>query len=122
MRDIWYNNLNKSPLTPPSYVFGIVWPILYLMIGLSFYTNKKFCINCEETALFGAQLFFNLIWTTIFFRLKMLKTAIGVLFLIIYFTMKYMSLSNSTSRLLLTPYLLWLFFALYLNLYIVTNN
>ena len=41
----WYTSLKKSPLTPPDYVFGIVWPILYLTMGISFLlvaSHKKF--------------------------------------------------------------------------------
>ena len=49
----WYDSLKKSSLTPPDYVFGIVWPILYLMIfgsiGLTLYNDLNFCLDCPFT-------------------------------------------------------------------------
>jgi len=41
----WYNNINKSPLTPPNWVFGTVWPILYVLLGISFLkiSNNENC-------------------------------------------------------------------------------
>jgi tryptophan-rich sensory protein len=118
----WYNDLKKSSLTPPGYVFGIAWSILYLFIAISFLFNKIYCFNCEENIFFMIQLFLNLIWTPVFFKFKMIKLSLFIILFIIYFTIRYINISKSISKILLIPYLLWLFIALYFNLYIVINN
>jgi translocator protein len=124
----WYLSLNKSKLTPPGYVFGIVWPILYLLLGISFLLTIKSpkCIGfCSPLVFFTIQMILNLIWTTVFFRVKMMKTALILIYSIIALTIvafTRMLPVNSTAALLLIPYLLWLCFASYLNLYIVVNN
>ena len=124
----WYLSLNKSKLTPPGYVFGIVWPILYLLLGISFLLTIKSpkCIGfCSPLVFFTIQMILNLIWTTVFFRMKMMKTALILIYSIIALTIvafTRMLPVNSTAALLLIPYLLWLCFASYLNLYIVVNN
>ena len=124
----WYLSLNKSKLTPPGYVFGIVWPILYLLLGISFLLTIKSpkCIGfCSPLVFFTAQMILNLMWTTVFFRMKMMKTALLLIYAIIALTiiafMKMLAV-NRNSAILLIPYLLWLCFASYLNLYIVVNN
>ena len=121
----WYKTLKKSPLTPPDYVFGIVWPILYLMIfasfGINMYNNKDVCLNCPIT-FFILQLVFNLIWTTIFFRYKKVLLGLFDLMLVIVFTIIYMTKVNGISLYLMIPYMCWLCFAFYLNLYIYHFN
>ena len=69
----WYSTLKKAPWTPPNYVFGIIWPILYLLMGISFLIvilDKKCYPYCAPITYFLVQLVLNLSWTTIFFRLK----------------------------------------------------
>lgn len=121
----WYKKLNKSSLTPPDYVFGIVWPILYIMIFtsiiLNLYNNNKYCLNCPIT-FFILQLVFNLIWTTIFFTYKKILLGLIDLFLVILFTIIYMTKVNGLSLYLMIPYICWLLLAFYLNLYIYKNN
>ena len=113
----WYLSLNKSKLTPPGYVFGIVWPILYLLLGISFLLTIKSpkCIGfCSPLVFFTIQMILNLIWTTVFFRMKMMKTALLLIYSIIALTIvafTRMLPVNSTAALLLIPYLLWLCFA-----------
>ena len=126
--DDWYTELIKSPLNPPSYVFGIIWPVLYFLMAISTYlvwTNPKCYPYCEAITYFNIQLFFNLIWTTIFFKYKRPKLALLDIILIIAFTVityfKYKQISYKASLLLL-PYLIWLSVAFMLNLYIVIYN
>lgn len=121
----WYDSLKKSSLTPPDYVFGIVWPILYLMIfgsiGLTLYNDPNLCLDCPFT-FFAIQLVFNLIWTTIFFRYKQIFLGLIDLILVIVFTIIYMTKVNGVSLYLMIPYLCWLCLAFYLNLYIYHFN
>jgi translocator protein len=124
----FYKSLNKSSLHPPSWVFGVVWPLLYLGMGISTYivwTNDK-CKNwCSPLTFFFIQLFFNLIWTTLFFRMKNIFLALIDLLILVFFslytTMLYFQIDNLAGY-LMVPYVIWLTFALYLNYYILINN
>ena len=124
----WYNNLKKSSLTPPNYLFGIVWPILYSLMGISFYkfiNNSNCNLLCNGKKFFFIQLFLNLIWTTLFFKKKQIFYALIDLILIIYFTFLTINEFNKCdiqASNLLIPYLIWLLFAFYLNFYIFINN
>lgn len=124
----WYDNLNKSSLTPPNYVFSIVWPLLYTLLAISFiftYTSKKCKGICKPLKFFILQLILNLMWTTIFFKFKYIVTAflmILVIIIITYYTFMLMIPISKLSAYLLIPYLLWLCFASYLNFYIIFNN
>lgn len=124
----WYKSLSKAPWTPPSYVFGIVWPILYLLMGISFllvWKNKKCFPYCSPLTYFLIQLGFNLIWTTLFFVMKKPLLALLDICLIIYFAMQTYNSFIKIDRLaayLLVPYLLWLLLAFSMNFYIVLMN
>jgi tryptophan-rich sensory protein len=124
----WYKSLNKAPWTPPSYVFGIVWPILYVLMGISFllvWKNKKCFPYCSPLTYFLIQLGFNLIWTTLFFVMKKPLLALLDICLIIYFAIQTYNRFIKIDRLaayLLVPYLLWLLIAFSMNFYIVLMN
>ena len=127
-KDAWYINLKKAPWSPPNYLFGIVWPILYFLMAISYLiiSQEDECIPyCNALTLFIIQLGLNLIWTTIFFKYKKTKFELLDLILIIFFTfltIKEFYKINKKASYLLIPYILWLFLALSLNLYIVLNN
>ena len=124
----WYENLNKSKLTPPSWVFGVVWSILYTLMAISFIivqNNKKCYPFCNQLIYFIIQLGFNLIWTTLFFKMKRPLWAFIDLILTIIFTFITYFQFNTISKLgcyFLIPYMLWICFAFYLNFYIVIHN
>jgi len=124
----WYKNLNRSKLSPPSWVFGIVWPILYLLMTISFIIvqrNKKCFPFCSPLVFFIIQLGFNLIWTTLFFKMKLPLLALVDLMLTIIFTFITYYQFNTISKFgsyLLLPYMMWMCFAFYLNLHIVIYN
>ena len=114
-----YLSLNKAPFTPPSYVFGIVWPILYTLMGISTYliwSDPKCSPYCSALTFFFIQLFFNLIWTTLFFKWNMYKTAL--LDIVVMFGFSVVTFL----KYLLIPYLAWLCLAFTLNAYIVAYN
>ena len=118
--DSWYLSLNKSQLNPPSYVFGIVWPILYIFMMVSaFLAHKKIF------SLFFVQLFFNAIWSWLFFRFQMPLVALLDIYLLIVINIYILYLMYKENKLaffLFVPYVLWISFASYLNLFIVINN
>ena len=118
--DGWYEELVKSPLNPPGYVFGIVWPILYLLMGIvSFLAAEKIW------KLFIIQLALNATWSWIFFYYQL--PIIALLDIALLMLVNAMILNNlkSFSRalfLLYLPYMLWLCFAAFLNISIIYLN
>ena len=124
----WYKSLKRAPWSPPGYIFGIVWPILYLLMAISFMIvqqSKKCYPYCDALTFFIIQLIFNLSWTTIFFKLKMPKLALLDILCILVFaltTLYKFGFINKIASLLLLPYIIWLFLALSLNTYIVVFN
>lgn len=118
--DSWYLLLNKSELNPPSYVFGIVWPILYILMMVSaFLTYKKIF------SIFIIQLFFNAAWSWLFFRFQMPLIALLDIYLLIAINIYISNLMYKENKLaffLFIPYVVWISFASYLNLFIVINN
>jgi benzodiazapine receptor len=118
--DSWYLSLVKSELNPPSYVFGIVWPILYILIMVSaFLAHKKIF------SIFITQLFFNAAWSWLFFRFQMPLIALLDIYLLIAINIYILNLmykENKIAFFLFIPYVVWISFASYLNLFIVINN
>ena len=118
--DSWYLLLNKSKLNPPGYVFGIVWPILYILMMVSaFLAHKKIFL------IFIIQLFFNAAWSWLFFRFQMPLIALLDIYLLIALNIYILNLMYKENKLaffLFIPYVVWISFASYLNLFIVINN
>jgi len=118
--DSWYLLLEKSALNPPSYVFGIVWPILYILIMVSALLAHK-----KIFSIFIIQLFFNAAWSWLFFRFQMPLIALLDIYLLIAINIYILNLMYKESKLaffLFIPYVAWISFASYLNLFIVINN
>lgn len=118
--DQWYQSLIKSDLNPPGYVFGIVWPILYVLMSISAFRTFEITKNT-----FLAQLFFNTIWSWLFFSFHMPLLAMLNIWFLIFLNIKLliqMINLDKLSGIIYIPYVVWLFFASYLNLFIVINN
>ena len=118
--DLWYLSLNKSELNPPSYVFGIVWPILYVLMMISAYLAYK-----KVYGIFIIQLVFNAAWSWLFFRFQMPLISLIDIYLLIALNLYITTLmyrENKLAFILFIPYVLWISFASYLNLFIVINN
>ena len=118
--DGWYEELIKSPLNPPSYVFGIVWPILYVIMAfVSFRVADKIAL------IFIIQLIFNAAWSWLFFYFHFPEVALINIAILIYLNQRILLIINKESRILFylyLPYLIWLFFAAFLNASIVWLN
>ena len=126
-RGPWYDALEKSPLNPPSWVFGPVWTVLYALIGVAGYLAWAAGEAHRHRAmgLWVAQLLLNLAWTPIFFGAEAPGAAlldIVVLLALIIATIVVFAQRSTVAALLLVPYVLWVTFATYLNAYIVANN
>jgi benzodiazapine receptor len=114
----WYHHLNKPEFNPPAYVFGPVWTILYILMGLAL--AKIWLLRHEHPELlilFCFQLVLNIFWSPLFFLnhqigLALLDLACLWLLLIILLLL---SLSKKQLVWLLLPYALWVSFALLLN-------
>ena len=117
----FYKNLKKPSFTPPSMVFKIVWPVLYVLMFCSSFiiiSKETSLIKKVSLTLFGLQLFLNLIWSPLFFLMKKIRTALLVAVLMTIITgitmLLFEKISPISSRLLI-PYFLWLVFACVLN-------
>jgi tryptophan-rich sensory protein len=125
----WYAALVKPFFSPPNWVFGPVWTILFFLMGVAVYLvweNKK-NINQRNLAIamFGVQFFFNILWSFLFFGLKSpVLGLIGIvlLWLSIASTILSFYVVCKKSAYLMIPYLLWVSFALILNLSIMLLN
>lgn len=120
-----YNIINKPMFSPPKIVFPIVWSILYLLFGISFYLANKNFDNKKITSSAIINLILNYSWTFIFFELKMYVLCAIELILIILSTIKFiieLYKKNKTAAFLQFPYLIWLLVALYLNIGVVILN
>ena len=125
-KSIDYNYLVNPPLSPPSYLFPIVWSILYLLIGISYYIYRKNNNDDSLTIkLYYIQLILNYLWSIIFFTLK-LRTLAVIWIIVLAITIIYLVIrfykEERTSFYLLIPYILWVLFATYLNIGIVVLN
>ena len=124
-RDEWYKNQKKSSLTPPGYVFGIAWSILYVILAIYFVLALNVPGSQKALTYFVIQMLFNISWTYVFFNRKLQVTAFVMILVMILFSvlsMVEMFKLNKMIALLLIPYIAWLCFASYLNGYIILNN
>jgi len=125
-RKEWYDSLERSSLTPPDYTFGIVWPILYLMIiasGGVYLSTPSFTIL--GAVLYSLQWILNISWSPLFFRFRMLTLSFIVILALVVttaFTIVEFSNTSALAALLLVPYMLWITFASYLSGYIWYHN
>ena len=115
---IWYNFLNKSPLTPPGFVFSIVWTILLFLQALAaFLVWGK-----SSPRWFVVQLMLNMLWSFAFFYLRMPNIALiisGLFSCALFLNIKSFGRTNKLAGWLVLPTFLWSLFAIYLNAYIV---
>ena len=125
----WYLTLNKPVFNPPSWVFGPVWTILFLLMGISLFLawSKGFDNSQVKIALliFAAQLILNVLWSILFFGLKSPLFAfieIVILWVFILLTIIYFYPISKPASFLLIPYILWVTFASVLNFAIFLLN
>lgn len=122
-----YKEINQPPLSPPSAVFPVVWTILYILMGISSYLvyEKKDADNKNALTLYAIQLAVNFIWPIFFFGFNAYLFSfiiLIVLWIFVLLTIISFYKINKTAALLMTPYLIWLTFAGYLNLGVYILN
>jgi tryptophan-rich sensory protein len=118
----WYPTLAKPSWTPPSWLFGPVWTVLYAMMGIAAWrvwvAAGNFRSARRELALWGIQLTLNAHWSIAFFGMRSPGTAlvnIGLLWLAILATIVVFARRSRAAAWLLAPYLAWVTFAAALN-------
>ena len=117
----WYSTLNKPSFNPPNYLFGPVWSVLYILMGIGLYLilqTPKSAMRTKSILLFAVQLILNLSWSFIFFNAQSPFAAmiiIGILWIAILMMMIYFHTLSPIASYLQIPYLLWVSFATVLN-------
>ena len=124
-----YGAMAKPPLSPPGWVFPVVWSILYLLMGYASYRVLETPVSMEESKkaliLYGLQLLANFIWPLLFFGGGWFLLAffwLILLWVLIYLTIRVFSKIDEIAGNLLIPYILWVTFAAYLNFGIYLLN
>ena len=124
-----YGSFVQPPLSPPGWLFPVVWTVLYLLMGYASYRVLMSDAPKEEIRkaliLYGAQLFLNFIWSPIFFGLGWYWAAFVVLlalWALVFLTIRAFSKIDEKAADLLLPYILWLSFAGYLNFGVALLN
>lgn len=118
----WYPTLIKPSFTPPGWVIGLVWTVLFTLIGISLFVVWQKGLNLPDVRkavyIFSAQLGVNVLWSWAFFGLHSPLAGlevIAVLWILIILTIiKFWPISRRAA-LLLVPYILWVSFAAFLN-------
>ena len=124
-----YSRITAPPLSPPGWIFPVVWTILYVLMGISFYlvwnSNAPIYEKKKAFSIYAIQLFLNFIWSPIFFNMRAYLIAFIVLLALWGFVLAMIIRFYKISKLagiLQIPYLIWLTFAGYLNLAIYLLN
>lgn len=118
----WFDALVKPAIYPPAFVFGVVWTILYVLMGFALAFVLAAPVNPFKrlaVMVFAVQLLINLLWSPIFFGAHLIGFAffwIALLIVLVLATMAYFARISRTAMLLLVPYLAWIAFAAVLNL------
>ena len=124
-KEPWYSQIILPSFNPPSWVFGPVWTVLYILMSVAIW---RIWINYYDNKilyLYFFHLFFNMIWSVIFFGFHQIGLALLDLVIILIFIvllMKIYLLKDKISFSLMVPYFLWSSYALVLNFNIFILN
>ena len=121
-----YGELIMPPLAPPSWLFPVIWTILYVLMGVSYgILEINSLVDSSINSIYYAQLFVNALWSFFFFvfewRLFAFLWILLLLALVIVMIIRFYE-KNKVAGLLQLPYLVWVTFASYLNLAIYLLN
>lgn len=118
----WYQELARPSFSPPSWVFGPVWTLLYALMGTAAYMVYRYGTGRSDVRIaliaFGVQLALNLAWSFLFFGLQNPGVAffeILAMWIAIAITIVLFYRVSVPAALLMLPYLAWVSFASYLN-------
>jgi len=117
----WYTTLHKPSFNPPNYLFGPVWSLLYLLMGVSLFLilkEEKSPARSKAIAAFTIQLVLNFFWSIIFFRFHAVGLALAeivLMWLAIVWMIVTFYWVNKIASLIQIPYIAWVSFASVLN-------
>ncbi len=117
-KEPWYSEIILPSFNPPSWVFGPVWTTLYIFMSVAAWSAWEKTSDKKILKIYFIHLFFNSIWSVIFFGFHQILIALidlVVILIFIIWLMKIYYQVNKISFLLMTPYLLWSSYALILN-------
>ena len=117
-KEPWYSEIILPTFNPPSWVFSPVWTALYILMSVAIWIVWSKTSNKKILQLYFVHLFFNAIWSVIFFGFHQIFIALidlGIILIFIIWLMKIYYQINKISFLLMIPYLLWSTYALVLN-------
>ncbi|MFT8401946.1 MAG: TspO/MBR family protein [Lentilactobacillus diolivorans] len=122
-----YHDLALPPFSPPDVAFGIIWPILYLLIAISGYLiyRSAHSLRTPNLIIFYSQLLLNFIWSIIFFNGNLYWIGLIIILmmdLLVGICMAQFYSVSKAAGILLIPYFLWLCFATYLTLGVALLN
>ncbi len=125
----WFESLTKPALYPPGWAFGVVWTLLFTLIGVALYLVYRRGLDDRgvrvAVGLFAVQMALNVAWTPTFFGLQEIAGALAVLaalWVVLVPTVWAFASVDRRSGALLVPYFLWVSFALLLNYQILQLN
>lgn len=125
----FYDTLELPGATPPNHYFSYAWGAIYILLFLSFFiilnSQKSLEEFDEANALFAMQLFLQILWTFSFFYMEQLYASavvIVILDMVAALMLHTFFFINKRAFVLLVPYLAWLLFATYLNIFIIFLN
>lgn len=124
-----FNSLNQPPLAPPSWLFPVVWTVLFVLMGIASALVYMADVPQEQKksalTLYGIQLAMNFLWSIVFFNFGAYLFAfvwlLALLAVIIATAVKFRKISEPSAWMLI-PYILWVCFAGYLNFAIYLLN
>ena len=117
-KEPWYSEIILPSFNPPSWVFGPVWTILYIFMSVAAWSTWKKTLDIKILLIYFVHLFFNAIWSVIFFGFHEIGLALIDLAIIIFFIILLMKIyfrDNLISFYFIIPYFLWSSYALILN-------
>lgn len=116
-----YNQLRQPAFAPPSWIFPIVWTILFILMGIS--AARVYLADTEDTPsalrVYALQLIVNIIWTPLYFTFNLRLAAfiwLMLLFILVLIMTIRFNRVDKTAAILQIPYIIWLVYAGYLNL------
>ena len=124
-----YGSLKMPAFAPPAWIFAPIWIILYILMGISFFLIIRHGTKTpgvkSAVFYFCLQLFFNLLWSVLFFTLGLYAAALVDIIILLFYIIVTIYKSykiDKTAAILMLPYLIWVAYAAALNFAIVLLN
>lgn len=118
-----FEQVTKPPLSPPGWLFPVVWTILYILMGVSSYlvykSDAEQEVKAKALTVYGYQLIVNFLWPVFFFSFGWYLFSflwLILLWILVFWTIRLFGEISKVAGYLMIPYLIWLTFAGYLNL------